>query len=130
MGVSEQCQGNHRSVKCFCSASLKELMDNEGSGSVWGSRKKQEMRSCLALGGRLFGRLGQAKEKSQLKSLNCSKMCDLRHLSLPEESRNAQTVFRDKSGRKRNLAQEQLEQRLKAEAEAKREEQYAKWGKG
>ncbi|XP_030918285.1 BUD13 homolog isoform X3 [Geospiza fortis] len=49
---------------------------------------------------------------------------------LEEESRNAQTVFRDKSGRKRNLAQEQLEQRLKAEAEAKREEQYAKWGKG
>ncbi|KAI1230693.1 hypothetical protein IHE44_0008569 [Lamprotornis superbus] len=49
---------------------------------------------------------------------------------LEEESRNAQTVFRDKSGRKRNLAQEQLEQKLKAEAEAKREEQYAKWGKG
>ncbi|XP_068850940.1 BUD13 homolog [Aphelocoma coerulescens] len=49
---------------------------------------------------------------------------------LEEESRNAQTVFRDKSGRKRNLAQEQLEQRLKAEAESKREEQYAKWGKG
>ncbi|XP_009076294.1 PREDICTED: BUD13 homolog, partial [Acanthisitta chloris] len=49
---------------------------------------------------------------------------------LEEESRNAATVFRDKTGRKRNLAQEQLEQRLKAEAEAKREEQYAKWGKG
>ncbi|NXA59821.1 BUD13 protein, partial [Mohoua ochrocephala] len=49
---------------------------------------------------------------------------------LEEESRNAQTVFRDKSGRKRNLAQEQLEQRLKAEAESQREEQYAKWGKG
>lgn len=49
-------------------------MDNESSGSVWGSREKQELRSCLALGGRLFGRLGQAKEKSQLKSLNCSKM--------------------------------------------------------
>ncbi|XP_015505064.1 BUD13 homolog [Parus major] len=49
---------------------------------------------------------------------------------LEEESRNAQTVYRDKSGRKRNLAQEQLEQRLKAEAESKREEQYAKWGKG
>lgn len=49
---------------------------------------------------------------------------------LEEESRNAQTVFRDKSGRRRNLAQEQLEQKLKADAESKREEQYAKWGKG
>lgn len=112
-------------------------MDNQrAQGLCGGSREKQELRSGLALGDRLFGRLGQAKGKSQLKSLDClevikrSKVCDWRHLFLPEESRNAQTVFRDKSGRKRNLAQEQLEQRLKAEAEAKREEQYAKWGKG
>ncbi|RLV93771.1 hypothetical protein DV515_00013375 [Chloebia gouldiae] len=64
------------------------------------------------------------REKQELRKHERS----TRHLE--EESRNAQTVFRDKSGRKRNLAQEQLEQRLKAEAEAKREEQYAKWGKG
>ncbi|XP_041314121.1 BUD13 homolog isoform X2 [Pyrgilauda ruficollis] len=64
------------------------------------------------------------REKQELQKHERS----TRHLE--EESRNAQTVFRDKSGRKRNLAQEQLEQRLKAEAEAKREEQYAKWGKG
>uniref|UniRef100_A0A8C5TLI8 BUD13 homolog n=1 Tax=Malurus cyaneus samueli TaxID=2593467 RepID=A0A8C5TLI8_9PASS len=64
------------------------------------------------------------KEKQELRKRERS----TKHLE--EESRNAQTVFRDKSGRKRNLAQEQLEQRLKAEAEAKREEQYAKWGKG
>lgn len=97
---------------------------------------QQELRSCLALGDGLFGRGGQAKAKSQLESLSCLevikcfKRCDLRCLSLAEDSRNAQTVFRDKSGRKRNLAQEQLEQRMKAEAESKREEQYAKWGKG
>ncbi|XP_051668142.1 BUD13 homolog isoform X9 [Manacus candei] len=64
------------------------------------------------------------KEKQELQKPDKS----MKHLE--EESRNAKTVFRDKSGRKRNLAQEQLEQRLKAEAEAKREEQYAKWGKG
>ncbi|XP_039577957.1 BUD13 homolog isoform X2 [Passer montanus] len=64
------------------------------------------------------------REKQELRKHERS----TRHLE--EESRDAQTVFRDKSGRKRNLAQEQLEQRLKAEAEAKREEQYAKWGKG
>ncbi|KFW95001.1 BUD13, partial [Phalacrocorax carbo] len=33
-------------------------------------------------------------------------------------------------GRKRDLAQERLEQRQKAEAKSERDEQYAKWGKG
>ncbi|XP_075298662.1 BUD13 homolog [Opisthocomus hoazin] len=49
---------------------------------------------------------------------------------LEEESRHAETVFRDKSGRKRDLAQERLEQRQKAEATSERDEQYARWGKG
>uniref|UniRef100_A0A8C0B6N6 BUD13 homolog n=1 Tax=Buteo japonicus TaxID=224669 RepID=A0A8C0B6N6_9AVES len=53
-----------------------------------------------------------------------------RHLSPPEESRHSETVFRDKSGRKRDLVQERLEQRQKAEAKSERDEQYAKWGKG
>lgn len=59
-----------------------------------------------------------------------SQMRDLRHLSPPEESRHSETVFRDKSGRKRDLVQERLEQRQKAEAKSERDEQYAKWGKG
>uniref|UniRef100_A0A8C0EIE1 BUD13 homolog n=1 Tax=Bubo bubo TaxID=30461 RepID=A0A8C0EIE1_BUBBB len=49
---------------------------------------------------------------------------------LEEESRHCETVFRDKLGRKRNLTQEWLEQRQKAEAKSERDEQYAKWGKG
>ncbi|NWJ11038.1 BUD13 protein, partial [Crypturellus undulatus] len=47
-----------------------------------------------------------------------------------EESQHTETVFRDKSGRKRDLAQERLEQRLKDEAQAERDEQYARWGRG
>ncbi|XP_072774281.1 BUD13 homolog isoform X3 [Taeniopygia guttata] len=88
-----------------------------------GSPKKA---STMASGGRagLVPADVLQREKQELRKHERS----TRHLE--EESRNAQTVFRDKSGRKRNLAQEQLEQRLKAEAEAKREEQYAKWGKG
>ncbi|XP_029812128.1 BUD13 homolog isoform X2 [Suricata suricatta] len=46
------------------------------------------------------------------------------------ESQYAETVFRDKSGRKRNLKLERLEQRRKAERDSKREELYAQWGKG
>ncbi|KFQ98904.1 BUD13, partial [Nipponia nippon] len=49
---------------------------------------------------------------------------------LEEESRHSETVFRDKSGRKRDLAQERLEQRRKDEAKSERDEQYARWGKG
>ncbi|KFV74806.1 BUD13 [Dryobates pubescens] len=49
---------------------------------------------------------------------------------LEEESRHSQTVFRDKSGRRRDLAQEQLQQRQRAAAEAERDALYAKWGKG
>lgn len=47
-----------------------------------------------------------------------------------DESQNAETVFRDKSGRKRDLAQERLEQQKKAAEKARKDEQYAKWGKG
>ncbi|KAM4646377.1 BUD13 homolog [Amazona ochrocephala] len=49
---------------------------------------------------------------------------------LEEESRHTETVFRDKWGRRRDLAQERLEQQQKAEAKSKRDEQYARWGKG
>ncbi|NXU52512.1 BUD13 protein, partial [Turnix velox] len=49
---------------------------------------------------------------------------------LEEESKHSQTVFRDKSGRRRDLAQEQLEKKQKDEAQSERDEQYARWGKG
>lgn len=47
-----------------------------------------------------------------------------------EESRHAQTVFRDKSGKKRNLDAEREEQRKKDEEKAAKDEKYAQWGKG
>lgn len=49
---------------------------------------------------------------------------------LAEESRHSKTIYRDKSGRKRDLEREWLEQRQKAEASSERDEQYARWGKG
>lgn len=54
---------------------------------------------------------------------------DAEIVTLEAEFQHAETVFRDKSGRKRNLKLERLEQRRKAE-DSKREEQYAQWGKG
>lgn len=51
-------------------------------------------------------------------------------VSPPEESRHSKTIYRDKSGRKRDLEREWLEQRQKAEATSERDEQYARWGKG
>lgn len=51
-----------------------------------------------------------------------------RHLEV--ESQHAETVFRDKSGRKRDLKQERAEQRKKEAEKSERDGQYAKWGKG
>ncbi|XP_071316510.1 BUD13 homolog [Trachinotus anak] len=49
---------------------------------------------------------------------------------LEDESRNAQTVFRDKSGKRRDLDSEREEQKKKAGEKAAKDEKYAQWGKG
>uniref|UniRef100_A0A8C2YST9 BUD13 homolog n=1 Tax=Chinchilla lanigera TaxID=34839 RepID=A0A8C2YST9_CHILA len=55
---------------------------------------------------------------------------DQENMVFEAEFQFAETVFRDKSGRKRNLKLERLEQRRKAEKDSEREELYAQWGKG
>ncbi|XP_071378065.1 BUD13 homolog [Centroberyx affinis] len=52
------------------------------------------------------------------------------NLTLEDDSRNAQTVFRDKSGKKRDLDSEREEQRRKAGEKSAKDEKYAQWGKG
>ncbi|XP_042355173.1 BUD13 homolog isoform X2 [Plectropomus leopardus] len=49
---------------------------------------------------------------------------------LEDESRNAQTVFRDKSGKRRDLDTEREEKKRKAGEKAAKDEKYAQWGKG
>ncbi|XP_061608241.1 BUD13 homolog [Phyllopteryx taeniolatus] len=49
---------------------------------------------------------------------------------LENASRHAQTVFRDKSGKKRDLESEREEQKRKAGEKAVKDEKYAQWGKG
>uniref|UniRef100_W5MFK8 BUD13 homolog n=1 Tax=Lepisosteus oculatus TaxID=7918 RepID=W5MFK8_LEPOC len=49
---------------------------------------------------------------------------------LEEESRNAETVFRDKSGKRRDIAHEREEQRQKAGEKEEKDRKYAQWGKG
>ncbi|KAG8522190.1 BUD13 [Galemys pyrenaicus] len=55
---------------------------------------------------------------------------DRETVAFEAEFQYAETVFRDKSGRKRNLKMERLEQRRKAEKDSERDELYAQWGKG
>lgn len=50
--------------------------------------------------------------------------------TIVDESRNAQTVFRDKSGKRRDLDSERDEKKKKAEEKAVKDEKYAQWGKG
>lgn len=47
-----------------------------------------------------------------------------------DDSRHAKTVFRDKSGKRRDLESEREEQRRKAEEKAIKDEKYAQWGIG
>lgn len=49
---------------------------------------------------------------------------------LEDESRNAPTVFRDKSGKRRDLDLEREEQKKKAVEKAAKDEKYAQWGRG
>lgn len=49
---------------------------------------------------------------------------------LENESRNAQTIFRDKSGKRRDLESEREEQKKKAGEKAAKDEKYAQWGRG
>ncbi|XP_070329654.1 BUD13 homolog [Odocoileus virginianus] len=55
---------------------------------------------------------------------------DQETMAFEAEFQHAETVFRDKSGRKRNLKLERLEQRRKAEKDSERDDLYAQWGKG
>ncbi|XP_060035993.1 BUD13 homolog [Erinaceus europaeus] len=64
------------------------------------------------------------REQQELKNR------DQETVTLEAEFQYAETVFRDKSGRKRNLKLERLEQRRKAEKDSERDELYAQWGKG
>ncbi|XP_070621849.1 BUD13 homolog [Erythrolamprus reginae] len=65
----------------------------------------------------------EQQERKKAGSSNHSK-------HLEDESRHAKTVFRDELGRKRDLKQERLEQRKRAEETSERDQQYTKWGKG
>ncbi|KAF6102335.1 BUD13-like protein [Phyllostomus discolor] len=55
---------------------------------------------------------------------------DQETMAFEGEFQYAETIFRDKSGRKRNLKLERLQQRRKAEKDSERDELYAQWGKG
>ncbi|KAK7926138.1 hypothetical protein WMY93_008448 [Mugilogobius chulae] len=55
---------------------------------------------------------------------------DKNNQPLEDESRNAQTIFRDKSGKKRDLSTEREEQKKKAGEQAAKDEKYAQWGRG
>ncbi|XP_059207711.1 BUD13 homolog [Centropristis striata] len=55
---------------------------------------------------------------------------DRNNQPLEDESRNAQTVFRDKSGKRRDLDTEREEQKRKAGEKAAKDEKYAQWGRG
>ncbi|CAL1573490.1 unnamed protein product [Knipowitschia caucasica] len=55
---------------------------------------------------------------------------DKNNQPLEDESRNAQTIFRDKTGKRRDLDTEREEHKKKAGEQAAKDEKYAQWGRG
>ncbi|KAM9332685.1 uncharacterized protein KZ484_017796 [Pholidichthys leucotaenia] len=53
-----------------------------------------------------------------------------RKVDSQDEFRNAKTVFRDKSGQRRDMFSEREEQKKKAGEKAAKDEKYTQWGKG
>ncbi|OXB81334.1 UNVERIFIED_CONTAM: hypothetical protein H355_014378 [Colinus virginianus] len=110
-------QKNHRALPAG-----KDQHNSRNSPGDKGSPKKANMMSGVKAG--LVSAEMLRREQQELRKQERSS----KHLE--EESRHTETVFRDKSGRKRDLVQERLQQKLRDEAKSEREEQYAKWGKG
>ncbi|KAJ0062038.1 hypothetical protein NL108_015261 [Boleophthalmus pectinirostris] len=59
-----------------------------------------------------------------------NKRRDRNNQPLEDESRNAQTIFRDKSGKRRDLDSEREDQKKKAGEQAAKDQKYAQWGRG
>ncbi|XP_061818851.1 BUD13 homolog [Nerophis lumbriciformis] len=76
------------------------------------------------------GRAGLISSDVLRKEKDEERRRDGNNWELENESRHAQTVFRDKSGKKRDLESEREEKKRKAAEKAAKDEKYAQWGKG
>ncbi|XP_053307571.1 BUD13 homolog isoform X2 [Spea bombifrons] len=87
---------------------------------------KKDAKSGMLSGGQagLISAEVLREEKEQLRKAQK----DNKHLE--DDSMKAETVFRDKSGKRRDLKAEREEQHKKQALQDKKEKQYAEWGKG
>ncbi|XP_041865266.1 BUD13 homolog isoform X2 [Melanotaenia boesemani] len=76
------------------------------------------------------GRAGLVSVEVLRKEQEENRRREKKNQPLEDDSRNAQTVFRDKSGKRRDLDSEREEQKRKAGEKAAKDEKYAQWGKG
>ncbi|XP_048471301.1 BUD13 homolog [Rhincodon typus] len=105
----------------------RKLVSLRGQGASWDmspSRKSQgnEMLSGGQTGLISTDILRKEKEHRRQKERAAEHLAD--------DSRHATTIFRDKSGKKRDLDQERIEHKKKEEEKAAKQEKYAQWGKG
>ncbi|XP_069470601.1 BUD13 homolog [Ambystoma mexicanum] len=91
---------------------------------------RQQGRSSQASQMLSGGKAGLVSADILRKEKKDSRRKEQENKPLEEESKSAATVFRDKSGRKRDLQAEREEKKRTAGVKSQREEQYAQWGKG
>lgn len=76
------------------------------------------------------GSVGLVSAKVLRKEKDEQRRAEKNNKNLEDDSRNTATVFRDKSGKRRDLNSEREQQLEKQAMQEKKDEMYAKWGKG
>ncbi|XP_053409155.1 BUD13 homolog [Mercenaria mercenaria] len=96
------------------------------------SRKESAINSKTdkTLSGKRAGLSSAQEMRKEAEELKRKEDAKFKQISDERLGKDAATVFRDKSGRKRNLAEEKLKESEEAKKKAKADEKFQKWGKG
>ncbi|XP_043532366.1 BUD13 homolog isoform X3 [Chiloscyllium plagiosum] len=104
-----------------------KLASSRGQGASWDMSPSRKSQGNEMLSGGQTGLISTEilrKEKEHRRQRERAADC------FADDSRHATTVFRDKSGKKRDLDQERIQRKKKEEEKAAKQEKYAQWGKG
>lgn len=111
------------------------LVELQGSSllTFWGKNRKKFAKrksatSLLKVSWKAIDNVVYSKVLFYFLTLNIKSVINV--FTFSEASRNAETTFRDKSGRIRDLKSERVELSKKAGEKAEKDEKYAQWGKG
>ncbi|XP_048418211.1 BUD13 homolog isoform X2 [Stegostoma tigrinum] len=105
----------------------RKLVSLRGQGASWDMSPSRKSKGNEMLSG---GQTGLISTDILRKEKEHRRQKERASEHLADDSRHAATIFRDRSGKKRDLDQERIEHKKKEEEKAAKQEKYAQWGKG